>query len=61
MKKYSICIVGVYFGKLPKYFNLWLKSCENNSDIDFLIIGDGEGIADEIVEVYKKNKKKTKN
>jgi len=28
---------------------------------DFLIIGDGEGIANEIVEVYKKNKKKTKN
>lgn len=27
---------------------------------DFLIIGDGEGIADEIVEIYKKNRKKTK-
>ena len=40
MKKYSICIIGVYFGMLPKYFNLWLKSCENNKDVDFLIIGD---------------------
>lgn len=28
---------------------------------DFMIIGDGEGIADEIIEVYRKNKKKTKN
>ena len=28
---------------------------------DFMIIGDGEGIADEIIEVYKKNKKKSKN
>ncbi len=28
---------------------------------DFMIIGDGEGIADEITETYSKNKSKTKN
>ena len=27
---------------------------------DFMILGDGEGVADEIVEVYSKNKNKTK-
>jgi len=42
MKKYSICVVGVYFGKLPEYFNLWLKSCENNRSIDFFVVGDNE-------------------
>lgn len=42
MKNYSICIVGVYFGKLPEYFNLWLESCKRNKDIDFLVVGDNE-------------------
>lgn len=40
MKKTSICIIGVYFGDLPAYFNLWLKSCEYNKDISFLVFGD---------------------
>lgn len=40
--KFSVCVIGVYFGQLPKYFNLWLNSCKNNADIDFLIIGDNE-------------------
>ena len=42
MSKYSICVIGVYFGNLPKYFNLWLKSCKHNPSIDFLIITDNE-------------------
>lgn len=42
MSHYSICVIGVYFGKLPAYFNLWLKSCEYNPDIDFLVITDNE-------------------
>ena len=42
MSKYSICIIGVYFGNLPKYFNLWLKSCEHNPSIDFLVITDND-------------------
>lgn len=38
--KNKICILGVYFGNLPNYFNLWLKSCEMNEKIDFLVITD---------------------
>ena len=33
-----ICIIGIYIGELPVYFPVWLKSCENNPTIDFLII-----------------------
>lgn len=36
----DICIIGVYFGKLPDYFSLWLKSCEYNESIDFLVVTD---------------------
>ena len=36
----NICVIGIYFGKLPQYFNLWLKSAEKNSQIDFLIFTD---------------------
>ena len=35
-----ICIIGVYFGKLPHYFPLWLKSCSYNKDVDFLMFTD---------------------
>lgn len=38
MKK--ICIVGCYFGKFRKDFNLWLNSCKYNSTIDYLIFSD---------------------
>ena len=39
-EKYSIAVIGVYFGKLPEYFNLWLKSCEYNKDVSFIVFGD---------------------
>ena len=42
MSKTTICIVGVYFGELPEYINLWLKSCSYNPDIDFLIFSDNK-------------------
>lgn len=42
MSRYSICVIGVYFGKLPAYFNLWLKSCKHNPDVDFLIVTDND-------------------
>lgn len=35
-----ICIMGIYIGKLPDYFEIWLKSCENNPTIDFIVITD---------------------
>lgn len=38
----KICIIGVYFGKFPNYFNLWLKSCKYNPTIDFLIFTDNK-------------------
>jgi hypothetical protein len=31
-----------YFGKLPNYFNLWLKSCEVNSSIDWILFIDDQ-------------------
>lgn len=36
----KICIIGVYYGKFPNYFPLWLKSCQYNDTINFLIITD---------------------
>ena len=35
-----ICVIGVYFGTLPAYFPLWLRSCELNPTVDFLLFGD---------------------
>ena len=29
-----------YFGKFNNYFELWLKSCEYNTDFDWLIFTD---------------------
>ncbi len=38
MKKLALIIP--YFGALPPYFPLWVKTCANNSDIDFLVFTD---------------------
>lgn len=40
----KIILINCYFGKLPWYFNLFLKSCETNSTIDFLIFLNEEVI-----------------
>ena len=38
---FSIVFICPYFGKLPKgQFPLWLKSCENNPTIDWIIFTD---------------------
>lgn len=37
---FRICVLTIYFGKFPSYFNLWLESCRRNPSIDFLIITD---------------------
>lgn len=36
----KIAVVVVYFGKFLNYFDLWLKSCEKNPTIDFLVMTD---------------------
>lgn len=36
----SIVLILAYFGEFPNYFDLWLKSAEFNSSIDFLIVTD---------------------
>lgn len=40
MKAPKICVISVYFGKLPNYLPLWLKSCQENQTIDFLLVTD---------------------
>lgn len=35
-----ICILNLYFGKLPDYFDLFLMSCEKNPKVDFLFFVD---------------------
>lgn len=41
----KIIIILPYFGKFPNYFNLFLKSCEKNPTIDWLIITDQSSTA----------------
>ena len=36
----SICLINVFFGDFPWYFNFFLKSCSTNSTIEFLIFTD---------------------
>ena len=38
----KICIIGIFVGNLPNYFDLWLKSCDYNPKIDFLLFTDGD-------------------
>lgn len=39
-KKYNLCLIIPYFGKLPNYFQLWLNSCKYNKTVDFLLYTD---------------------
>ena len=40
MSKYKIAIIVVWFGPLPDYFSMWLRSAEMNSDVDFFLLSD---------------------
>lgn len=40
MRDLKICIIIAYFGKLPNTIDLWLKSCEYNPKIDFIVCSD---------------------
>lgn len=39
-KSKSIIVIVCYFGMLPDYFDLWLKSCGKNKDVDFILFTD---------------------
>lgn len=36
----SICLMVVYMGRLPEYFNIWMSSCKYNQSIDFFVFTD---------------------
>lgn len=38
----NIAIITAYYGKLPDFFNAWLRSAQLNSDIDFYLVTDIE-------------------
>lgn len=38
--KLKICIISIFFGKLPEWINVWVKTASYNSKIDFLFITD---------------------
>ena len=40
MNNYKIALIQVWLGKFPEYFKYHLKTCENQSYIDFLIFTD---------------------
>lgn len=37
-----IKLIVCYYGKFPQWMNIWLKSCEFNSNIDFMIVTDNQ-------------------
>lgn len=41
----KICVIGVYFGTLPNYFQLWLRSCEYNKEISFYLFTNADASA----------------
>jgi len=38
--KHRLALVVCYFGPVPWYFDLFLKSCAFNADVDFILAGD---------------------
>lgn len=48
----KIVIIVCYFGNIPDYFELWLKSCEENDTVNFLVFTDQQ-----INKYYPKNVK----
>ena len=38
----KVCFIICWFGKLPSYTPVWLKSCSYNPEYDFLLITDSE-------------------
>lgn len=42
--KLRIAIIGIYYGTFPDWMPYWLKSCQSNSTIDFLLVTDIKNI-----------------
>ena len=40
MREKKVAFIVPWFGKLPSYFLVWLKSCEWNNSIDFFVFTD---------------------
>lgn len=40
MRMTSVAVICAYFGKLPPSFGVWMRSCEFNSTIDFILFTD---------------------
>lgn len=40
MNDLKICIISIYFGKLPDWINIWFSSASYNKTIDFLFVTD---------------------
>ena len=57
----KICVIGVYFGVLPKYFSLWYKSCQNNPEVDFIIFTDNDIPEAENIKCHKTTLKEIKD
>jgi hypothetical protein len=38
----SIVLINCYFGKFPWYFSFFIKSCETNPTVDFIIFSDSK-------------------
>ncbi len=41
----SICIINVYFGTQPEWYNLFLESCKTNTFIDWVFFSDQKSIS----------------
>lgn len=52
--KNKVKIIACYYGTLPPELNLWLKSCENNREVSFMLVTDSHiAHLPENVEIYK--------
>lgn len=52
-KKFKVCIIIPYFGIMPNYFQLFLKSCEFNADFNWIIFTDDDTEYDYPINVKK--------
>ena len=42
--KNRICIIVCYMGKIPNYYNMWVKSVKYNRNYDFMLITDDTSV-----------------